>query len=120
MTLADQIQKVSKANFAAAWEEAGEAEEYCELEDMFALTTMNSLETAVSSVISFLGLQPAERSERVPAGKSAHTLFLAGVFRGGHQVLVRAKLALGDGVTMQLNVRSTEPQVAELITSTVG
>lgn len=43
-----------------------------------------------------------------------------GVFRGGHQVLVRAKLALGDGVTMQLTVRSTEPQIAELILSTVG
>lgn len=79
MTLADQIQKVSKANFATAWEEAGEATEYCELEDMFALTSMTSLEQAVTSVISFLGLQPAERSDRVPSGKSAHTLFLAGI-----------------------------------------
>lgn len=43
-----------------------------------------------------------------------------GVFRGGHDVLVRAKLALADGVTMQLTVRSTDEQVAQLITSTVG
>lgn len=77
MTLADQVQKVSKASFGAAWEEAADSG-YCELEDMFALTSMNSLEQAVSSVISFLGLQPAERSDKVPSGKSSHTLFLAG------------------------------------------
>lgn len=45
---------------------------------------------------------------------------ILGVFRGGHGVLVRAKLALGEGVTMQLTVRSTEAQVAELVISTVG
>ena len=31
-----------------------------------------------------------------------------GVFRGDTEVLVRAKLALADGVTMQLTVRSTD------------
>lgn len=77
VTLADQIQKVSKANFAAAWEEAAESG-YCEMEDMFALSSMTSIEQAVSSVISFLGLQPAERSDKVPQGKSSHTLYLAG------------------------------------------
>lgn len=77
VTLADQVQKVSKASFGAAWEEAAESG-YCELEDMFALTSMSSLEQAVSSVASFLGLQPAERSDKVPPGKSSHTLFLAG------------------------------------------
>lgn len=79
MTLADQIQKVSKANFAAAWEEA-EDSGYCEMEDMFALSGMTSIEQAVSSVISFMGLQPAERSDKVPQGKSSHTLYLAGKF----------------------------------------
>lgn len=77
ITLADQIQKVSKANFGAAWEEASESGQ-CELEDMFALSSMTSIEQAVSSVISFLGMQPAERSDKVPQGKSAHTLYLAG------------------------------------------
>lgn len=42
------------------------------------------------------------------------------MFRGGVEVLVRAKLALSDGVTMQLTVRSTHPDVADLITSAVG
>ena len=43
-----------------------------------------------------------------------------GVFRGGFEILVRAKLALSDGVTMQLTVRSENADVSELITSTVG
>jgi hypothetical protein len=33
---------------------------------------------------------------------------------------VRAKLALSDGVTMQITVRSQDPDVSELITSTIG
>ena len=39
---------------------------------------------------------------------------------GGFEVLVRAKLALSDGVTMQMTVRSEDPDVSELVTSTVG
>nr|CAD7445189.1 unnamed protein product [Timema bartmani] len=114
VTLGDQIQKVSKANFGAAWEEAAN---YHELEDTYALSSMGSLEEAVKSIISFLGMQPVERSDKVMEGKSSHTLYLAGLFRGGHDVLLRAKLALGDGVTMQLTVRSTDPDIAELVTS---
>ncbi|XP_022195844.1 coatomer subunit gamma [Nilaparvata lugens] len=118
VSLSDQIQKVTKANFGASWEEA--ASGFCEMEDMYSLASMTSLDEAVGNVTAFLGMQPADRSDKVPAGKSAHTLFLAGIFRGGHEVLVRAKLAMADAVTMQLTVRSTEQMVAELITSTVG
>lgn len=77
MTLGDQIQKVTKANFGAAWEEA--AASHCELEDTYSLSSMATLEEAVKNIVSFLGLQPAERSDRVPEGKSSHTLFLAGL-----------------------------------------
>lgn len=49
-----------------------------------------------------------------------YLILFSGAFRGGVDVLVRAKLALADGVTMQLTVRSTDADVAELITSTVG
>jgi len=44
----------------------------------------------------------------------------SGIFRGGIDILVRAKLALADGVTMQLTVRSQDERVSELITSAVG
>lgn len=66
-------------------------------------------------------MQPCERSDKVPPNKNSHSLFLAGVFRGGHDALVRAKLALADsGVTMQLTVRSSDPIVSEILVSAVG
>lgn len=76
ITLGDQIQKVNKANWALAWEEC--ANTYHEKEDTYSLSSMNTLEEAVKNIIQFLGLQPAERSDRIPEGKTTHTLLLAG------------------------------------------
>ncbi len=78
ITLSDQIAKLPKLNFIATWEEV--AETFCEVEDTYALASMSSLEEAVQNIISFLGMQPAERSDRVLQGKSSHTLYLAGKF----------------------------------------
>ncbi|XP_013409237.1 coatomer subunit gamma-2-like [Lingula anatina] len=117
VTVADHVQKVMKPNFAASWEEVGEENE---IEDTYALSSMKSLQEAVKTIIQFMGMQPCERSDKIPEGKSSHTLYLAGVYRGGHDILVRAKLAMGDGVTMQITVRSTDPHAAEVISSAVG
>ncbi|RXM31571.1 Coatomer subunit gamma-2 [Acipenser ruthenus] len=100
VTVADHIQRVLKPNFGAAWEEVGDE---FEKEETFALASVKTLEEAVGNIISFLGMQPCERSDKVPENKNSHVLFLAGVFRGGHDVLVRSRLALADGVTMQKN-----------------
>lgn len=118
ITLGDQIQRINKINWLAAWEEA--AASFVEMEDTYSLSSMSTLDEAIKNIIQFLGLQPAERSDKVPEGKTTHTLLLAGMFRGGFDVLVRAKLALTDGVTMQLTVRSPDSDVAELVTSAVG
>ncbi|XP_015257987.1 PREDICTED: coatomer subunit gamma-2 [Cyprinodon variegatus] len=106
-----------KPNFGAAWEEVGD--EY-EKEETFALASVRTLDEAVGNIISFLGMQPCERSDKVPENKNSHVLFLAGVFRGGHDVLVRARLALADGVTMQVTVRSSEETVVDVILASVG
>jgi coatomer protein complex subunit gamma len=80
-----------------------------------------SIAEAVKNVIQFMGMQPCERSDKVPDGKSSHTLYLAGVYRGGHDVLVRSKLALTEsGVKMQITVRSTDASASEVIASAVG
>jgi len=117
LVVADQAQGVLRTNFLASWDELGDE---AEMQDTFALTSMASLEEAVEKITQFMGLQPCERSDRIPEGKSAHTLLLAGVYRGGHEVMVRAKLALKDGVTMHLTVRSVDPTVSEVIMSAVG
>ncbi|XP_052090236.1 coatomer subunit gamma-2-like [Mytilus californianus] len=118
VTVADHVQRVIKPNFGGAWEEIGPENE---LEDTFALSTVKSLEEAVKNIIQFMGMQPCERSDKVQEGKSSHSLFLSGVYRGGHDALVRAKLAMTDsGVTMQLTVRSTDPYVSEVLVTAIG
>ncbi|XP_061510592.1 coatomer subunit gamma isoform X1 [Anopheles gambiae] len=119
VTVADQMQKSKKQNFLAAWESA-DTEEWVEAEDTFELSSVTSLQDAVNTILKFLGLAPANLSENVPDGAHTHTLLCSGTFRGGVEVLVRSKLAVADGVTMQLTVRSTDMDVAELITSAVG
>jgi len=117
ISVADYVQRVMKGNFSSAWEELGAENE---LEDTYSLATMKTLEEAVKNIVLYLGLQPCERSDKVPEGKSAHTLLLSGVYRGGHEVLVRAKLALSDGVAMQLTVRSQDPSVSEVMATAVA
>ncbi|GBO25150.1 Coatomer subunit gamma-2, partial [Araneus ventricosus] len=117
--LSDHVQKVLKSNFAAAWEEVTAKNE---LEDTYAFN-LKTLEDAVKNIMHFLGMQPCERSDKVPENKSSHTLFLSGVYRGGHTVLVRAKLAIRadtEGVTMNIAVRSTDPNVSEIVASAIG
>lgn len=118
VSVGDHVQRVMKPNFSASWEEVGVTNE---LEDTFVLSSVKTLEEAVKNIIQYLGMQPCERSDKVLPNKNSHTLFLAGVFRGGHDALVRAKLALADsGVTMQLTVRSSDPIVSEILVSAVG
>ncbi|XP_067861280.1 coatomer subunit gamma-2 [Heptranchias perlo] len=117
VTVSDHIQKVLKPNFTAAWDEVGDE---FQKEETFALSSVKTLDEAVNNIISFLGMQPCERSDKVPENKNAHTLYLAGVFRGGYDVLVRARLAMADGVTMQVTVRSEAETAVDVILVSVG
>ncbi|XP_055336961.1 coatomer subunit gamma-2-like [Paramacrobiotus metropolitanus] len=114
ITLADHVQRTIVANFAAAWEELGADRESS---STYALNQFKQLQEAADSVVGFFGMQPLDRSDRVPAEKSAHVLLMAGVFRGNVAVLVRCRLAAaGDsGVAMKLEVRSEDPDVNEAI-----
>ncbi|CAO2605803.1 Coatomer subunit gamma-1, partial [Lemmus lemmus] len=117
VTVADHIQKVMKVNFEAAWDEVGEE---FEKEETFTLSTVKTLEEAVGNIVKFLGMHPCERSDKVPENKNTHTLLLAGVFRGGHDILVRSRLLLLDTVTMQVTARSSEELPVDIILASVG
>lgn len=115
--VADHVQRVLKPNFGASWEEVGSENE---LEDTFALS-MPSLEEAIKNIIQFMGMQPCERSDKVVEGKNTHVLLLAGIYRGGHDVLVRSRLVFNDGgVAMQLTIRSSDASVPQVIAQAVG
>lgn len=119
LSICDYMQRVMKPNFGLAWDELGSDNE---VEETYALSNFKSIEEAMKNIISFMGMQPCERSDKVPEGKSSHTLYLAGVFRGEDEVLVRAKLAQSpsvEGVTMKLTVRSQNQEVSSLIASAV-
>ena len=75
---------------------------------------------AVGQIINFMGMQPCERSDKVDLNKPAHTLLLAGVYRGGHDVLVRARLAQSQAVTMKITVRGDDIIACETIAAAVG
>ncbi|XP_034665165.1 coatomer subunit gamma [Drosophila subobscura] len=119
ITVADQIQKSKKNNFQVSWD-AADSEEWLQAEDTFVLSAVTTLQDAVNTIVKILGLGSANLSEKVPEGTHLHTLLCSGTFRGGVEVLVRAKLALSEGVTLNLTVRSTDQDVAELITAAIG
>ena len=75
ITFGDFIQRVNKPNFRNAWEEMGESNE---LEDTYQLSSMKSLAEAIKQILQHLGMQPCERSDKVPDGKSSHQLLMAG------------------------------------------
>ena len=75
MGVSDFVTRAMKANFPSAWEEVGAENE---LENTYELSSMKTLDEAVKSITQFLGMQPCERSDKVPEGKSSHTLLLAG------------------------------------------
>lgn len=75
---------------------------------------------AVRQISGFMGMQPCDRSDKVDEDKASHTLLLAGVYRGGHEVLVKARLAHSQGVSMKITVRSDNIIAAETIAAAVG
>jgi coatomer protein complex subunit gamma len=115
INLSDHVVGISRPNFTASWEELKQ-----EREETFALSNATTIPEAVKNIVGFLGMQPCDRTDRVPEGKSSHMVALAGMFRGGIEVLARAKLVLSDEVNLQLTVRSSDETVAELITASVG
>lgn len=74
--VSDHVQRVAKTSFGTAWEEMGSTNE---LQEIFSLPAIPTLEEAVRNIISFLGLQPCEWSDKVPEGKSSHQLLLSGI-----------------------------------------
>lgn len=96
ITVADQIQKTKLNNFVIAWD-AADSEgaktqianslnnakkniflEWVELEDTYQLSAVNTLQDAVHTIIKFLGLGPANATEKVAEGAHTHTLLCSG------------------------------------------
>jgi len=117
VSIADMMQPVDKPNFGAAWEELADS---AAAEETYELSSMDGIEDAVTKITAHLGMKACEKSDKVKSGKNTHSLYLAGVYASGHDVLIRAKLAFDDGVTLQLSVRSSDEDVCQLVAGAVG
>lgn len=123
MSVADYIQRLAKNDFDVTWNELGPESE---VEEVYALSSFKSIDEAIKNVICFMGMQPCDRSDRLIDSKNPlhHTLKLVGMFRAEIPVLVIAVLAISIsqpevGVTMKLQVRCEDQDIANFIASTV-
>lgn len=118
ITLVDQIRGTGGrgVEFASIWDSAA-ARGFSKMEETFALGALvTNLEEAVASILLHLGLEAVERSDRIQAGSTSHTLMMAGIFRGGKEILARTKLVAGSSsITMLLSILCQDPDVAELL-----
>lgn len=53
--------------------------EWVELEETYSLSAVNTLQDAVHTIIKFLGLGPANSTEKVAEGTHTHTLVCSGM-----------------------------------------
>lgn len=126
LVFADYMQRIVKTNFNVAWDSLDEENEF---EEVYQLS-FRTINEAVKNIVSFMGMQPCERSDRVSTASDgrqlpSHTLFLAGIFKGITEVLIKSKLAVNlndpeSGVKMQISIRSNHRRVSEFIASCVA
>ncbi|EYC22058.1 hypothetical protein Y032_0018g3689 [Ancylostoma ceylanicum] len=120
LSVGDLVAPVAKQNFMASWEAM---DGVATVDETFTLTTVNTLAEAIKKVTELLGMAPCERSDRVPEGKTQHSTMLAGVFRGGIEVLARLNVAIDPAdksINMNILVRCEQSDVAELLASAIA
>lgn len=117
VSVADFMKRTPCASFKEEWDSLGDDAECVE---KFNLSTMQTTKEAVAEIIDFLGMLPCDNTENV-AKKNQHQLLLSGTFVGGVPVLARVRMMVdptpGQGVNMQLTVRSTDPAVSKAVAS---
>jgi len=119
LTLGDYAQKNLVESFTEFYESLSEVNEVVET---FNLSAMKTIQQAVSNILPILGLTPQERTDTVPAGKASHTLLLSGTLVGDIPVFIKVRLVLdaGQGVTMEIAVRSTNKDISAIFASAIA
>jgi len=118
LSTSDYMQRTFVTNFKEKWEQLGDEFEVIET---YALTTVKSLQDGINEITDYLGMQPCDRTEKVAPKHTKHILLLSGTFAGGVPVLVesRMKFTEGQGVAMQMTVRSGSDDVSTIIASSI-
>ncbi|KJH43381.1 coatomer gamma subunit appendage domain protein [Dictyocaulus viviparus] len=120
LCVGDLVVPAAKQNFMSSWEALSEK---TTVDETFHLTTVNTLSEAIKKVSELLGLAPCERSDRIPEGKTQHSAMLAGIFRGGFEVLARLNVAIDPvdrSVNMNILIRCQQDEIAELLANAIS
>ena len=118
--VADFVQPI-EVDFAHEWEALADAPSATET---FALTALESLAAACSTLVELLGMQ-ALGSTATPTNPNVHTMLLSGRvagIAGLDTALARVRMMYqpADGVTMELNVRAATEDACALILSAIA
>jgi len=117
VSICDFVQPTFANNFQQVWEELGTDFEVVET---FALSTVKTIPDAITELSEYLGMQPADRSEKALPNKNKHILYLAGKFLGGVKLAARARMKQDpDSVNIELTVRSTDEDISTAIATCV-
>ena len=118
LAAADFMKPLAVVDFREAWSTVGADAEVVET---FSLT-YPSLQAAMTEVVSFLGMQPCDGSEKIPDGSRTHTVLVSGLFLGGVQVfaIVNLRVDTPKAVGMRLTVRSADMAVSKFVAEAVA
>ncbi|PWN45741.1 putative coatomer gamma-2 subunit [Ceraceosorus guamensis] len=110
------------ADFAKEWEELGKSG--TSATETFALTALDGLQNACTTLIELLGMQPLGGSE-TPTSTSVHTLNLSGYVvssKGPLNTLVRARMSFksGEGVILELAIRAQDQSAVNLVLGAIA
>lgn len=108
---------VGLPEFKRQWETLGDANEVLK---KFSLG-LDSLQAAVTAVITLLGMAPCENGGVVAKDARSHGMNLAGEFFGGIPVLCRAGFMMDPkhGVTLKIAVRSSNAQINAMLANAI-
>ncbi len=114
VNLSDYMQRTVPSSWTEEWDDMGDDNEAIE---RFAFTAMVTCKQAVAEIVSFLGMQPCDRSDNVSAKENKHILLLSGTWMPGIPTLARVRMRVkeGSGVLVELAVRSSDAGVSAFL-----
>ncbi|KAH6577516.1 hypothetical protein BASA61_008862 [Batrachochytrium salamandrivorans] len=119
ITLSDYMLPTFVADFDHVWNELTDANQVTEA---YALTAVKSIPQAVKSVSDMLGMLVVGGTGNVSDKATTHSISLCGVFVGGCDVAVKARMAFdaASGIAMEICVRSSDRSVSERVANAIS
>ncbi len=116
----DFVAKQAISDFRNTWEIMTAQ---CEVQQKYVLQ-YRSLDSAVSALVAFLGMDTCDGTGIIKQGSPKHMLHLSGIFVGGMTILARAQISFlndsnSNGVVLRVAVRSGDALVSRMVLDSI-